>query len=212
MLADTVGAWVGGWAASREHPRPLGRPWGWYVEVGRPAMTARHVVGRPAREAALEAVAAASGPYVVVTVPGEPDEVAGWLPGDWRVNPEQCFHLMTVDLDPGRPRTPEGYRLGIEVAGEVVRALVTGPRGQEAARGQMAVHAGVAVFDQVITEPEHRRRGLGVLMMRALADHAVGTGARTGALGATDEGRALYESLGWKRGCALVNCVRRAAA
>ncbi|MDO3701713.1 GNAT family N-acetyltransferase [Micromonospora sp. C28SCA-DRY-2] len=43
----------------------------------------------------------------------------------------------------------------------------------------------------------HRRRGLGSVVMAALHRHAARRGARTGILVATDEGRALYQRLGW---------------
>jgi hypothetical protein len=45
--------------------------------------------------------------------------------------------------------------------------------------------------------------------MRALADRAVAEGATLGILGATDEGRALYETLGWKRHSAPADCIYR---
>ncbi|WP_436674482.1 GNAT family N-acetyltransferase [Micromonospora sp. URMC 107] len=53
------------------------------------------------------------------------------------------------------------------------------------------------IVDQVATEPAHRRRGLGSVVMRARCDHAAWLGIRTGILVATDDGRALYRALGW---------------
>ena len=48
------------------------------------------------------------------------------------------------------------------------------------------------------TEPEHQRRGLGSAVMATLANTATDLGATTGILGATVQGRALYEALGWQ--------------
>ncbi|WP_127356693.1 GNAT family N-acetyltransferase [Actinacidiphila soli] len=66
--------------------------------------------------------------------------------------------------------------------------------------GWVALPSGsdAAVFDQIETSPAHRRKGLGSLVMRALANAAYDAGATTGVLGATVEGRALQESLGWR--------------
>jgi predicted GNAT family acetyltransferase len=61
----------------------------------------------------------------------------------------------------------------------------------------------------VVTEEAHRRRGLGGLVMRTLADRALEEGAALGVLGAIDAGRALYETLGWKKHATLAECVYR---
>ncbi|MBB5934505.1 hypothetical protein FHS42_001552 [Streptomyces zagrosensis] len=45
--------------------------------------------------------------------------------------------------------------------------------------------------------------------MRTLIDDAVAQGATLGVLGATDDGRALYQTLGWKRHAPLAACVYR---
>lgn len=54
-----------------------------------------------------------------------------------------------------------------------------------------------AVVDQVATADEHRRKGLGGLVMRTLQNTAYEAGARTGVLVGTPDGRALYSALGW---------------
>ncbi|MEU4930689.1 GNAT family N-acetyltransferase [Streptomyces yokosukanensis] len=76
-------------------------------------------------------------------------------------------------------------------------------------QGQMASLGEAVVVDRVMTEEAHRRRGLGDFVMRALADHALEAGAVLGVLGATDAGRALYETLGWKKHATLAECVYR---
>jgi ribosomal protein S18 acetylase RimI-like enzyme len=82
--------------------------------------------------------------------------------------------------------------------------------GAVAARGQIAVTGSSAVVDQVETDPAHQRRGLGSLVMRTLANDAVARGASTGVLGASSEGRALYEALGWQVHAPLAGFVYRA--
>jgi len=53
------------------------------------------------------------------------------------------------------------------------------------------------VFDQIVTQEAHRRRGLGRMIMNGLIQRALEHGARQGALIATPDGRALYRTLGW---------------
>ncbi|MGW7418048.1 GNAT family N-acetyltransferase [Streptomyces sp. NPDC054863] len=73
----------------------------------------------------------------------------------------------------------------------------------------MAMLGDVAVVDRVRAEDAHRRRGLGRFVIRALTEHALSEGADLGLLGATDAGRAPYETLGWKEHAALAECAYR---
>ena len=54
------------------------------------------------------------------------------------------------------------------------------------------------------------RSGLGWVVMRILANEAIEAGSSTGILGATVEGRALYENLGWKVHAPLASFIFRA--
>ncbi|WP_225881891.1 GNAT family N-acetyltransferase [Streptomyces aureocirculatus] len=73
----------------------------------------------------------------------------------------------------------------------------------------MAVLGETVVVDRVVTHEPHRRRGLGGFVMGALTDEALNRGATLGVLGATEDGRALYETLGWRRHVALAACIYR---
>lgn len=106
---------------------------------------------------------------------------------------------MTVPLAPGdTPDVPDGYRLCSWSRGGVTRVMVAASDGSPAARGQIAPTGTTAVADQIETAPEHRRKGLGNLVMRTLQSAAVRQGAHTGVLAGTPAGRGLYEALGWE--------------
>lgn len=66
-----------------------------------------------------------------------------------------------------------------------------------AASGHVSVVGGYAVFDRIITDPGYRRRGLGSLVMRALAALALEHEVDEGLLIASLDGQALYSYLGW---------------
>ncbi|MFE6687456.1 GNAT family N-acetyltransferase [Streptomyces sp. NPDC057743] len=140
-------------------------------------------------------------------MPAEPEEIEPWLPRGWVW--EESGHLMAVDLVASAPVAPEGYTTAVEVSGAVVYVRVLDATGEQAAQGQMALLGEAAVMDRVVTEESHRRRGLGGFVMRTLVDHAVEQGVVLGVLGATDAGRALYETLGWKKHTTLAECVYR---
>jgi GNAT superfamily N-acetyltransferase len=65
------------------------------------------------------------------------------------------------------------------------------------ARGLAAIVGSDAVMHDIQTDPAHRRRGLGSVVMGALSRRALERGARTGLLMATTDGFQLYRKLGW---------------
>jgi len=78
----------------------------------------------------------------------------------------------------------------------VTRARIIAPDGDVAASGCAAETADVFIYDRIETAQEHRRKGLGVAVMAALGS-ARRSSAAAQLLSATEDGRMLYEKLGW---------------
>ncbi|BAU83060.1 hypothetical protein SLA_2126 [Streptomyces laurentii] len=210
MPADMMETWVAGWAVSRRTPPPVAQPWGYYIEVaGNPAEVGRHVLPVTGESLVRDAAAAVTVPRTWMKMPAEPGGVEPWLSPGWVVAWEETGHLMAADLTVTALRPPEGYGVTVEYLEGVIHARVSDAAGRPAAQGQAALLGETAVMDRVVTDEAHRRRGLGGLVMRTLADEAVARGAGTGVLGATDPGRALYETLGWKKHATIAECVYR---
>ncbi|WP_020672290.1 GNAT family N-acetyltransferase [Amycolatopsis nigrescens] len=209
MVPELVGVWASGWAVSRRTPAPVERPWGVYLEVDQPGQVGRHVLPHGTESAVRQAAASVALAHTWLKVPVTPEEVERWLPPGWVADRDETGHLMATELRTTDPVAPEGYTASAETIEGVTYLLVRHTTGELAAKGQMAVLGHAAVVDRVVTEPAHRRRGLGGFVMRSLADHAAAKGATLGILGATDEGRALYETLGWKAHAPLAACVYR---
>ncbi|MYW96427.1 GNAT family N-acetyltransferase [Amycolatopsis rubida] len=200
MIEETVRAWVAGWALSRATPTPIEQPWGLYVEVpGNPAEAGRHVLPEAEESLVRAAAGAVSEPRTWLKTLAEPEAIEPWLPDGWVVGWEHTGHLMATDLLATDPVAPEGYTVTVETSGAVTFFRVLDAAGEQAAKGQMAVVGDAVVVDRVATEEAHRRRGLGGLVLRTIADRALGEGAVFGVLAASDAGRALYETLGWKK-------------
>ncbi|MGI5352823.1 GNAT family N-acetyltransferase [Streptomyces sp. CA-250714] len=205
---ELITNWVAGWAASRGTPAPVEQPWGVYMDIGNERLVGRHVLLRADEATVREAAAAVTVPRTWLMVFAEPDRVAAWLPHGWEVDHSETGHLMTVDLQATAPVPPDGYTRMVETRDRVTYVSVHDAATDEpAASGQASVLGDNAVMDRILTEEAHRRRGLGSLVMRTLADSAVDAGATLGLLGATPQGRALYETLGWKAHSILTECV-----
>ncbi|MGY3334128.1 GNAT superfamily N-acetyltransferase [Streptomyces filamentosus] len=213
---DVARWWAEGWAVSRRAPAPVDEPWGLRIDVGQPAQKVRHVLlgadgGTDVDPGTARALVGSLGePTTCVKGFLAEDVMADWFPAGWEPV-EACF-LMAVDLRPARARVPEGYTVAVETEGGVTRAHVLTTDGRPAAVGQTGRSGPACVYDQIVTEPAHRRRGLGTVVMGALTDAAVEGGLSVGVLGATVPGRALYETLGWKTLAPLSGFVLRPAA
>jgi ribosomal protein S18 acetylase RimI-like enzyme len=110
---------------------------------------------------------------------------------------EPCL-LMSIDLAKHPEATaPPEYRLETTSDGPLEFAQLIDPQGNVAARGMAAIVGDDAVMHDIHTDPAHRRRGLGSVVMTLLSRRAMSRGAATGLLMATTEGGYLYAKLGW---------------
>ncbi|GAA0934044.1 GNAT family N-acetyltransferase [Nonomuraea longicatena] len=196
MSVDIVRAWVEGWTVSRATGRPVEEEWGLRVDVGQPGHLVRHVLpeATPALLRRLAGTLTAPGTWLKVCAPAE--QVTPSLTAAWTVQVPE--YLMTAPLRRTDVTAPAGYTLAVTPRGQIVTARLLTADGEVAARGQIALNGRTAVVDQVETAAGHRRRGLGSIVMRALSSAGAGRGARTGVLVATEEGRALYTTVGWR--------------
>ncbi|MEU0374057.1 GNAT family N-acetyltransferase [Streptomyces sp. NPDC006283] len=208
--AEIVDAWVHGWVVSRGSADPVPRPWGFTVDVGQVKHATRHVLTADDEATVRKVAAEVAAPTVWLKVFTDPGSVLDWVGPDWSV--DEPGWLMSAELRRTETAVPDGYTLKTWTRGGVVRALVVAADGSFAARAQIAPTGRTAVVDQVETAPEHRRKGLGRLVMHTLHNAAIEQGATVGVLGGTPDGRALYESLGWRVHAPLVSLFHSSAA
>ncbi|MDH6135522.1 GNAT superfamily N-acetyltransferase [Kitasatospora sp. MAA4] len=202
-MLDSARSWVEGWTVSRRTPKPVDVPWGLRIAVGLPDQAVRHVLldtdADTDAETARRLIDSVTEPVTWVKAFLEPDVMEPWFSSAWE--PTDPGFLMAVDLRPALVRAPDGYSLTTETtetAEDVTYVRVLAPGGELAARGQIALTDAACVFDQIVTETAHQRLGLGTVVMGTLTNAAVESGVTAGLLGATVQGRALYETLGWK--------------
>ncbi|MFI7176655.1 GNAT family N-acetyltransferase [Streptomyces spororaveus] len=193
---ETARSWVEGWAVCRGMPAPVDVPWGLRIGAGAPSRAVRHVLLDTDAATARDLIGTITEPATCVKAFLPAGEMDPWFSSAWEPT-EPCF-LMAVDLRPSRVHVPDGYTVTVEAAGGVIHVRVLSADGDLAACGRTGLTGTACVFDQIVTEPAHRRRGLGTVVMGALTGAAAGSGASAGILGATVQGRALYEALGWK--------------
>jgi GNAT superfamily N-acetyltransferase len=196
---DIFLSWIRGWALSREVAAPMARGDGFVIAVGAPRQAARHVFPH-ASPTLRELGTRVTQPWVFLKACAEGDELRALLPSQWEMQPPGF--MMTCDDRPfARGPLAPGYTIEIDDAlARTARAhvRVRAPDGTLAASGHVALGERRATYDRIVTEPAHQRRGLGGAVMHTLQSLAHAHGRHGGVLVATTQGRALYETLGWR--------------
>lgn len=187
--------WLTGRSLARGLPLPVHDGGGLRVEVGSPVELRRHVF-LDAGTALQVCAARINAPRIFVKAAVEPGVMRDALPPHWEID-DPGYLMYCPAAMVGNAELPSGYRITLEAehGGQVVRVLHAS--GELAAAGRVSMHAGCAVFDQIVTEEGHRRLGLGTVAMLTLDAVASRAGVTERLLVATEAGRTLYERLGW---------------
>ena len=194
-IPDLVMAWGRGRAVSRVTPKPVPVGGGFEVPVGAPGAEIRRVFHTYSAASLAEAAEELSAPGRQIMIAGPTGLLRESVPSTWTMDP--AGHLMTASFVPTAYTVPDGYRLTVETEGALTVARAFHFNGDLAASARLGRTGEFGVFDKVVTAPAHQRRGLGSTLMRALSGNAYSLGLRQGLLVGSDDGRALYEHLGW---------------
>ena len=185
-------AWIHGRALSRGVPPPIPERDGYRVETGLPHEKRRYVFQGLSPDL-VEVAEAITEPLVFVKAFVSAAELTAALPPRWAIQPPG--YLMIRDGTPvGSAVLATGYALDIDHEGDTTIVRVCASDRKTAASGRAVTYDGYRVYDQIVTEAEHRRRGLARVIMAGLEPR----GNETPLLVATEAGRALYIALGWR--------------
>lgn len=186
-------AWQAAHSIARGSPLPVHDRGGFRVDTHSEKEVKRWVFPRQCD--GLRAIAhGITAPRHYLKLCGSDDELRNALPARWEIQPANYFMTAAATLD--TQSLPQGYRMELHHAGPVTRACVIAPDGGLAASGCAAETADAFIYDRIETAQDHRRKGLGVAVMTALAT-ARKSVASPQLLVATADGRSLYAKLGW---------------
>jgi GNAT superfamily N-acetyltransferase len=187
-------AWLSARSLVRGLPQPVPDCGAMRVDTGSPCEIRRFVFSGP--EPGIRKLAESiTAPGIFIKACGSGEQLRALVPAGWQLQPSGYLMIQ----DGGQDKVPAlngGYRLEIAIEGAIRHARIFADDGSVAASGYAVEHGGVFVFDRIATAAAHRRRGLGKALMTALGATQQSNAARR-VLVATEDGRALYSTLGW---------------
>ncbi|MBV7531522.1 GNAT family N-acetyltransferase [Chitinophaga sp. sic0106] len=189
--------WARGWAISREVPAPVAGQGALRIDVNMPDQVARYLFPEVCPEIAVVANAI-TRPLVFIKVCAAVEAVRPLLPAHWKILEPGFMMTCHWHRAPVAAPLPAGYTLSFTIVPGGLLAVIKSPEGDTAGNGRLIPVSDQLIFDRIMVDDNHRRKGLGTCIMTALAEKGYQMGISNGVLVATPMGRSLYESMGWK--------------
>lgn len=187
-------AWLEARSIARGLPAPVPDRGGYRVDTDSEAEVARWVFPQLG-PGLVELARTLKAPRHFLKVCASRDEMRAVLPASWQVQ-EPRYFMLSGARSTERP-VPESYSVESDRRGVVCAVRIMSSAGELAASGYAAETDRAFIYDRIVTAPEYRRRGLGAAVMSALGLMKIDAHT-VELLVATEDGRALYESLGWR--------------
>ncbi|MEE6126686.1 GNAT family N-acetyltransferase [Chryseobacterium arthrosphaerae] len=196
VSAGIVESWLKGWSLSRELPFPTHYKSGFKVIVGYENQKERYVFPE-LNEDFFQLADSIDEPWVYLKVCTSPDRFMEKIPERWKLQPQgymmTCFHPMNFP----EVTLADGYQVEYGQYNSTFMVRIVAENGEQASIGYVALIDDLAVYDRIVTEKNHQRKGLASFLLKELEKIAVSKGFTKNFLVATEEGKLLYENLGW---------------
>jgi GNAT superfamily N-acetyltransferase len=193
--AGWLRAWITGRSLARGLPLPFADRGGWRAEIGSDSETRRWVFAGLTPEL-RDLAGEIREPKLNLRALATPEQMRAFLPAGWHVQ-ASSYAMVGPRHAAQSPPLASGYRVELQSGPQAAHAFVLAAEGELAASGHLGIGAHAAVADRIATHPDHRRRGLGRVIMDTLSQ-ARPDPAQPQLLVATEMGRQLYEALGWR--------------
>jgi len=93
---------------------------------------------------------------------------------------------------------PADYVMAFEIYNSTTVIKIVTKDGELASIGRVVIVEDIAVYDRISTEEDHKRKGLATYLMGELEKIAASKNAHINFLVATEQGKLLYQTLGWE--------------
>ncbi|PRB04798.1 GNAT family N-acetyltransferase [Chryseobacterium sp. MYb7] len=200
VSVEIVEKWLKGWCLSREVSFPVPYKSGFHVMVGDEKQKERFVFPE-LNDDLFQLAHSIDDPWIYLKVSTSPDEFINKIPERWKLQPQgymmTCFYPMNFP----EISLAKGYHLEFSEYNTTFVVRIVAENGEQASIGRVSLIDDIAVYDRIITEKNHQRKGLATFLLKELEKIALSKGVTNNLLVATEEGKLLYETLGWKMYC-----------
>ena len=187
-------AWLAARSIARGLPGPIADMGGFRIDTNTDAEVRRWVFPKMGT-GLMELARSIVEPRHFLKLCGDGNELRSALPLRWEIHPQSYF--MRANGPPPERPLAEDYRIEVSRTGPVIEVRILSCSGDLAASGYAAETSEVFIYDRIVTDAEHRRKGLGHTVMATLRT-AKQKAANPELLVATEDGKALYSTLGWE--------------
>ncbi|MDH6254021.1 hypothetical protein M2347_003748 [Chryseobacterium sp. H1D6B] len=194
---DLIRKWLTGWSLSRELPLPIQYKSGFKVNVGYEKQKIRYVFTAVSDDF-IQLAELVDGPWIYLKVCASPEELKDHLPKKWVIQPQGYMMSCLQPMNIPNNKLHDDYRLEFEQYNSTFVVRIVTKNGEPASIGRVVLVDDLAVYDRISTENNHKRKGLASFLMKELEKIALSKGISKNFLVATQEGKSLYESLGWE--------------
>ena len=201
---NIIKKWLTAWALSRELPLPTNFKSGYKVDVGYQKQKARYVFAELSDDF-IQLSQTINETWVFLKVCASPEELKNKISGKWVIQPQgyvmSCVSPMNIQVN-----LPDGYEIEFDNYNSTTLVKIMTKNGELASAGRIVILDDLAVYDRISTEENHKRNGLATFLIKELERIAISKNVYKNFLVATEQGKLLYQSLGWKV-CSLYTSV-----
>lgn len=194
---EIVCKWLTAWSLSRKLSLPIKFKSGFKVDVGDEKQKIRYVFSQ-LNDDFIQLSESIDEPWAFLKVCASADEIKRVVSEKWKLQPQgfmmSCFLKMRI----GDVNLGEDYKLEFENYNSTFVVKIVTQKDELASIGRVILVEDLAVYDRISTEISHRRKGLAKFLMNELEKIALAKGVYKNFLVATEEGKFLYQTLGWE--------------
>lgn len=194
---DILEKWLKGWALSRELPLPIKYKSGYMIDVGYENQKRRYVFTEPNNDY-IQLSKSIDEPWVYLKACTAPDKLKSILSKNWVIESQGYMMSCSRQMSFSNRNLSDDYKFEFDNYNSTFVIRIVTKNGELASIGRVVLVDDLAIYDRISTEVNHRRKGLGAILMKELEKIALANNVSNNFLVATEEGKSLYLSLGWE--------------
>lgn len=194
---NIIEKWLRAWSLSRKLSLPVRYKSGFKVEVGEEKQKIRYVFPE-INDDFIDLSKQIDEPWIYLKVCTSPDEVKNRVSEKWIIQPPRYMMFCSSPMNISRNSLGESYRLEYENYNSTTVVKIIDENGELACIGRIVLADDLAVYDRIVTAENHQRKGLATFLMHELEKIALSNGIHNNFLVATEQGKSLYETMGWE--------------